>query len=230
MKTFIIRLKENEHSCKMAKDCFNQAIQFGVNDIQNFDAINGFDSDAYYAKYKIKPKTKLKKGRKGVIGCFLSHYTLWLKCISDNVPYLILEHDGYLIRPLPKNILDNFDDVLKLDRLDPFSDQYNSILEKEKNEPITYSKYYNKQAKNPAKIGTGNYFRGAWSYIIKPQACKKLVTHIRENGHVTADQQIGDLIVDTKTTIPTIARLHPFYAVGSNIKTASLTGNEDLLL
>jgi len=225
MKTFIIRLQENDHSCQMAADCLNQAQKFGIKNVEYFDAINGFDSDIYYEKYNIKPRTKLKKGRKGVIGCFMSHYTLWLNCVRDNVPYLILEHDGYFIRPLPKGVLDNFDDVLKLDRLDPFSNLYNSILEDEKSLSIGYAKYHNKQAKNPAKIGTGNYFRGAWSYIIKPSACKKLIKHIRDHGHVTADQQIGNLIVDTKTTIPTVARLHPFYSIGNNIKSESLTGN-----
>lgn len=225
MKTFIIRLKENEHSCQMAADCYQQAMNNNIKDVEYFDAINGFNSDPYYEKYNIKPKSKLKKGRKGVIGCFLSHYTLWTNCIRDNVPYLILEHDGYFIRPMPNDILNKFDDVLKLDRLDPFSNLYNSMLDKELTDEIRYEKYFNKQAKNPAKVGTGNYFRGAWSYIIKPNACKKLITHIRENGHVTADQQIGDLIVDTKVTIPTIARLHPFYSIGNNIKAESLTGN-----
>ena len=79
-------------------------------------------------RLKITPKYKFKKGRAGVFGCFLSHYYLWKQCVEDNVPYLILEHDGYFLRPLPKDILEKFEDVLKLDGLDPYSKQYDSFF------------------------------------------------------------------------------------------------------
>ena len=65
----------------------------------------------------------------------------------------------------------------------------------------------------------------AYAYIIKPSAATKLIRHIRQDGHVPADQQIGDWIVDTRTTVPSLARLHPHYAVGANIKQDSLTRN-----
>jgi GR25 family glycosyltransferase involved in LPS biosynthesis len=148
-----------------------------------------------------------------------------LECLQTNTPLVILEHDGYMLKPLPNNILDTFEDVLKLDRLDPYSKSYNKVLEQESDLPFTIEKYINLENKNPNKIGTGNYFKGAYAYIIKPAGAKKLIDHINKNGHVPADQQIGDWVVDTRTTIPSVARLHPFYAIGSNIKTASLTKN-----
>jgi GR25 family glycosyltransferase involved in LPS biosynthesis len=224
MKTRIIRLEENEHSCEMAKDCYDQAVLHGLSP-SYFKAINGNDAAYHYEKTGVTPKRKMKKGRLGVIGCFFSHYYLWLECIQTNMPFVILEHDGYILKPLPSNILDTFDDVLKLDRCDPFSSSYNDILDEEKDIPITIEKYINLENKNPIKIGTGNYFKGAYAYIIKPSGATKLITHIGENGHVPADQQIGDWIVDTRTTVPSLARLHPFYAIGSNIKSASLTRN-----
>jgi GR25 family glycosyltransferase involved in LPS biosynthesis len=224
MKTRIIRLEENEHSCEMAKDCYDQAVLHGLSP-SYFKAINGNDAQLHYQRTGVTPKRKMKKGRLGVIGCFFSHYYLWLECIQTNMPFIILEHDGYILKPLPSNILDTFDDVLKLDRCDPFSSSYNDILDEEKDIPITIEKYINLENKNPIKIGTGNYFKGAYAYIIKPSGATKLITHIGENGHVPADQQIGDWIVDTRTTVPSLARLHPFYAIGSNIKQSSLTRN-----
>lgn len=224
MKTRIIRLEGNEHSCQMAQDCFNQAVLHGLQP-EFYKAINGNDVIRHYQATGIRLKRKMKKGRLGVLGCFFSHYYLWQECMVSGMPTLILEHDGYMLKPLPKNILDTFEDVLKLDRCDPYSGSYNKLLEEESTLNLSIEKYTNLQNKNPVKIGTGNYFKGAYAYIIKPAGAIKIIKHIRQNGHVPADQQIGDWIVDTRTTIPSLARLHPHYAIGSNIKKDSLTRN-----
>jgi len=224
MKCYIIRLEGNAHSCQMAQECYDQAILHGLSP-SYFNAINGNDAAFHYENTGVTPKRKMKKGRPGVLGCFFSHYYLWQECIKTNTPFIILEHDGYVLKPLPDNILDTFEDILKLDRYDPYSKNYNQNIDFEKEEPMRIEKYVNLTPKNPVKIGTGNYFKGAYAYIIKPAGATKLIKHIRQNGHVPADQQIGDWIVDTRTTVPSLARLHPHYAIGSNIKKDSLTRN-----
>ena len=226
MKTYIIRLKGNAISEKYAAECVEQAAKFGI-DVSYFDAVNGLEYQKHLEELKIFPRYKFKKGRAGVFGCFLSHYYLWNKCIEDDVAYLILEHDGYFIRPLPDNILDQFADVLKLDNLDPYSKSYKQIIEEEQNNDIQISKYHNSQAKFLNKNQTGNYMRGAYGYIIKPHAAKKIVEWIHKNGFVPADQQIGNELVDIQVVTPTIVRLHPAYH--NKIGELSLTGNPDLL-
>lgn len=232
-RAFIIRLKDNKHSCKMAQECVEQAKKFNV-DVEYFDAINGNDAEFHYKQTGVpRPKKNLKKGKAGVLGCFFSHYYLWQECWLQNRPYLILEHDGFIIQTIPNNICDQFSDVLKLDNCDPYSKNYNKIIDQEKNTDLRIEKYRNNLTKAEFKIGTGNYFRGAYSYILKPSGAKKLLDFIHKNengkGHRPADQQIGDGILDTAVTIPTLARLHPFYAEGANLKTTSLTGNPELL-
>lgn len=226
MKSFIIRLNNNLISEKYAAECVKQAKLFGIN-VEYFDAINGLDYPAHLASLKIVPKYKFKKGRAGVFGCFLSHYYLWKQCAEENIPYLILEHDGYIVRPLPENILDMFDDVLKLDNYDPYSKSYDSIITSQQELDITVQKYHNDKAKFLEKNQTGNYMRGAYGYIIKPHAANKIINWIQMHGFVPADQQIGDAIVDIKVTIPTIVRLHPDYH--NRIGELSLTGNPELL-
>jgi len=226
MKNFIIRLKDNPISEKHADECVAQAKIFGI-DIEYFDAINGLEYPSHLEKLKIFPKYKFKKGRAGVFGCFLSHYYLWKKCMEDDVPYLILEHDGYFVGPLPDDVLDRFNDVLKLDGLDPFSKEYELALENEKNTTLTYKKYHNPTAKFLEKNQTGNYLRGAYGYIIKPHAAKIIVEWIAVNGFVPADNQIGDALVDIQVVSPTIVRLHPAY--NNRIRELSLTSNPDLL-
>ena len=233
-KTHIIRLKGHEHSEKMALECQAQAKKFGI-DAQMFDGIYGTEAEMHYSITGVpRPKKNLKKGRSGVLGCFFSHYYLWKECWLQNKPFLILEHDGYIIRDIPNDIIDKFEDVLKLDPCDPFGSSYNSEIEDGlKKDTINIKKYINPTPKNPEKIKTGNYFKGAYAYMLKPTGAKKLLDFIHQNksgiGHRTADQQIGDAVLNTWTTTPTVARLHPFYSEGNNLKTASLTGNPELL-
>lgn len=227
MKSFIIRLKNNTISETHANDCVEQAGKFGV-EVEYYDAVNGNDYRQHLDRLKINPRYKFKKGRVGVFGCFLSHYYLWRNCANENVPYLILEHDGYFVKPLPSNVLDRFEDVLKLDNHDPYSKSYDFVFDDEKNiNDIKISKYYNSQAKFLEKNQTGNYLRGAYGYIIKPHAAQRLIDWINDNGFVPADQQIGDAIVDIKVTVPTIVRLHPNYF--RNVGKLSLTGNPNLI-
>ena len=226
MKFKIIRLKGNAISEKHADECVEQAKKFGI-EIDYFDAINGLEYPKHLEELKIVPRYKFKKGRAGVYGCFLSHYYLWQQCVKNNLPFCILEHDGYFIKPLPDDILDQFSDVLKLDNLDPFSKSYNDLLTEQDNQETRIEKYYNNQAKFIDKNGTGNYMRGAYGYIIKPHAAAKLIQWIGKNGFVPADNQLGDAIFNIDVVIPTIARLHPAYH--NRIGELSLTGNPELL-
>jgi GR25 family glycosyltransferase involved in LPS biosynthesis len=233
MKSYIIRLKHNAISEKYADLGVGQARKFGI-DVEYFDGVNGLEYQQHVAQLGIEPRYKFKKGRAGVFGCFLSHYYLWQQCAAGHQPFLILEHDGYFVRPLPEHILDTFTDVLKLDGLDPYSKHYDTTIADQLNQPVVVNKYHNPQAKTVNhgsdfvdKIGTGNYIRGAYSYIIKPHAAQRLIDWIKQNGFVPADQQIGDAVVDIRVTVPTIARLHPDYH--NRIKEMSLTGNPDLL-
>lgn len=226
MKFKIIRLKRNEISEKHARECIEQAKTFGI-DVEYYNAINGLEYQKHLDKLGLKPKYKFKKGRAGVYGCFLSHYYLWRECAESNEPYLILEHDGYFIKPLPSDVLDHFTDVLKLDGLDPYSKHYQTNLENEKDLPLEYKKYYNPSAKFLHKNETGNYMKGAYGYIIKPHAARRIIDWIAVNGFVPADQQIGDALVDIQVIVPSILRLHPSYF--NKIGELSLTGNPELL-
>jgi glycosyl transferase family 25 len=209
----------------MAEDCYWQANKFNI-DAEFFNAVNGNEADKHYSSLNIKKAGKFKKDRPGVAGCFFSHYYLWKQCIEEDIPFIILEHDGYFIRNLPKNIFNTFDEVLKLDRLDPYESSYNSQLDNETNLDITVEPYINTSPKQKTRVGLDtNYFKGAYSYIIKPVAAKKLIDYISEHGHVPADQQINNAIINLETVVPTIARLHPFYSIGDNIKKESLTRN-----
>lgn len=229
LKTFIIRLSTSEISRKLSEDCFFQSINLGY-DAEYFEGINSKDAEQHYVASKvIKPKKPIKKGRPGVIGCFFSHFYLWKKCIELNEPICILEHDGFLLKEFREEWIEKFDDICKLDNLDPYDKQYQQrILENTKENNFSVIPYVNSLAKASP---TGNYFRGAYAYVIKPQGAKKLVDYVLQNetGHVAADQQIGDKILFLTCINPSIARLHEFYSIDDNIIKFSHTKNDQLL-
>jgi len=226
MRTKIIVLQNNDLSQTVAQDCIEQARKFGIH-AEVFDAINGFDAAAHLELLNINPLGKFKKGRVGIVGCLLSHYYLWLDCIKDNVPYLVLEHDGYFIKPLPDNILDSFDDVIKLDSGNPYKDSYEQWLTQHENDsPSTWTiGEYEGSGGGIGQAHAGWYTIGAYAYIIKPHAAEKLVNWVKANGFLPTDWLIGTKIVNITHYRPTIARLHPLYATDGNIKKLSTTMN-----
>jgi glycosyl transferase family 25 len=225
MKAKIITLKNNELSERVAKDCIEQAAKFGIS-VEIFDAINGLDYEQHLEKLNVRPLKKFKKGKPGVYGCFLSHYYLWKECAESNEPYLVLEHDGFLIKPLPDNILDQFEDVLKLESENPYSPEYENRLELIKDHDLTYNIV---EPYRDMNNGAGWYSVGAYAYIIKPHAAKKLITWIDENGFLPADQQLGSYAVILHECKPSLARLHHFYIKDGNIKAMSTTMKTELL-
>ena len=230
MRTKIITLKNNRLSEQVAKDCIEQAKKFGIT-AEVFDAINGFDAAEHLECLNIKPLRKFKKSRVGIVGCLLSHYYLWLDCIKHNVPYLVLEHDGYFIRPLPDNILDLFDDVIKLDSGNPYSDCYESWLTTHSNDAASiWTIRDGEHGGGKRETAAGWNTLGAYAYIIKPHAAVKLIDWVKANGFLPTDWLIGTKIVSVSHHCPTIARLHPLYAKDGNIKKMSTTMNLEKML
>jgi GR25 family glycosyltransferase involved in LPS biosynthesis len=221
MKTRIIYLAENHHSTRIAHECQQQAAKFGLT-AELFAGCNGEQAQRLFDQDGIKkfPK-KLKHDTAGVRGCSASHYQLWKQCIADNEPYLVLEQDAWMIRPLP-DCLNQFEHVLKLDDKDPYSVNYDSQVNQcNQQSVVDYNLDWGYKLK---KAPYGGYFRGAWAYIIKPAAAKIFVQCFQECGWVPADKQFGEQLVKLQTTSCTVFRIHPEYT-SENIEQLSLTRN-----
>jgi len=204
MKAKIITLKNNKLSERIAKESIEQAALMNI-DVDYFEAINGFHSKTHCINLGLQQVGKM---RPGVIGCALSHIYLWKQCIEDNEPYIILEHDGYFIEPLPDNFLDLFENVLKLDNCNPYSELYEQEIEKRSTNKL---EIINLPEDDNMVDGAGQYSRGAYAYIIKPHAAERMIKHISINGFLKADHQLGNAVCKIETVNKTIARLHPYY-------------------
>lgn len=117
MKHFIIILKNNKDSETYGKNCIDSAKKYNWS-VEVFNAVNGYEhalSNYGLIHSAISKKCRSSLNRPGVVGCFLSHYTLWLKCIELDEPIGIFEHDVIFQKERPEFIL--FDEILRLDKL-----------------------------------------------------------------------------------------------------------------
>lgn len=219
MKAFVIYLPESEHSVTLANDSLVAAKNHGL-DAELFEGVNGFKSQSKFQEYGItKFLNSTIETSAGNQGCFLSHFELWKKCVELNEAIVILEHDGIFIRKLDERVLTQFQDILNLDPYDQSHTEYTLKIYESMSQPIHIA--------TPAfrkQTFTGSYIIGAYGYIIKPHAAKKLIEYAINKGILATDKFIGTDIVDLKVTSVPVVRLHEFYRY-NNIKKNSSTKN-----
>jgi GR25 family glycosyltransferase involved in LPS biosynthesis len=215
MRAFAIVLKEAELAQTISNEAVAAAAQHGIT-VEIYDAVLGYNSQPLFAKYGLdKFLNYTMIDYPGHQGCFLSHYELWMKCVELDEPIIILEHDGIFVRPLPEDVLDHFDEVLRLDCFDWFSptNTYNAQVAASLTEPVGY---YRREP-DFTWHSSGGYYVGAFGYIVKPQAAKKLIDHAQQRGVVCTEVHLGLAIVDVVSTTATVVRMHPHY-IGQDVK------------
>jgi hypothetical protein len=171
-KTFVIAIKGHSVSENQLQDCLISAEKFNWN-IEVFWGVNGRAiTDKTWSDEGIFPRLdKPTMHRVGVQGCFLSHWTLWKKCVELNEPIIVLEHDAViqaLWQPLEIN-----DSIIKLHR------------------------YY--KQKNPKyDEDTGLWSASGHAYCLLPKHATILVEFVKHKGAFEVDRIIGDKVIPFK--------------------------------
>jgi len=120
-----------------------------------------------------------------VIGCFLSHYYLWRRCLAARRPILVLEHDAVFSQPVPEvphNGLLNIGRPSWMSGLE--TDWYE--LEPEGVRPYCFTQ-----------------FRGAFAYLLTPERADHLIDLAKTQGIWPVDEFIN------RRTSPFIEMLKP---------------------
>ena len=152
--------------------------QHNLTNFEFVPAVDGKTMEFTYDIYKLFKNNDFG-GRKGFIGCAMSHYNLWKKLASSDENYYIIfeddifdfnenvsvyiketinqmnQHDGMEIVYLGYSIFPNFDN--KQEKIDG---RDFSII------PLLYNQYM------------GGFF----GYVISKQGAKKMLTYIEKNG------------------------------------------------
>lgn len=214
----------DEHSVKKGLECIEQAKKFNI-DVEIFKAIDGANAQNVFDKFGFTHVLKSagaidKLKRNGVKGCLASHLLLLEKCLNDNEPYLILEHDAFFLRSIPDDILSKFESVLHLDAFDHLSTDYYKKLKYTKKNEINYIDYLQIRPKDVLKFRalTGKegikhtYFYGAHAYIIKPNCVRQIFDYLKCYGLVPADWMFNNFVFpDLKGVTASIVCIHKIY-------------------
>lgn len=210
--SFIITMQGVSISETLAQECLESTQKFDIHP-KIFPAIHGKQISLEWHKHQLKEfqfNKRIKKLNDGAIGCTISHLNLWKKCIELQTPILILEHDAVMIRSIPRNILNKFEDICNLDWLSRITTNYDVEvthdrgqgvnLFKEKRPPYSGLELYNK-----------SHIKGAHSYIIKPQGAQKLIDWLWAHGVLSADVVINSVACKLSYSDTSYFRINPKY-------------------
>lgn len=105
-KAYIIRVKGNEKSERLARRCADSCGQVGM-PYQFWDAYDGLSGElkppAHHGQVMNLIKVTDHYLTRGELACALSHISLWAKCVEQDKPLVILEHDAVMVQPYLKH-------------------------------------------------------------------------------------------------------------------------------
>jgi GR25 family glycosyltransferase involved in LPS biosynthesis len=119
MKAFVIYLPSIKYSIEVSDRCVKSAANHGIT-LEKIEGVSKEIAESVMNAHKLTwtwadnntkelicSKTNLKHfpyrttDFRSKIGCSMSHFLLWKKCVELNETILILEHDAVFLRPLP---------------------------------------------------------------------------------------------------------------------------------
>ena len=163
MKIYIISLKRSyERRQKIMEHMASHGVEFNF-----FDAVDGQLGHPLFSDYDYKKCLWFTSGKmptKGEMGCYASHYMLWVKCLEKNEPFIILEDECIILETFKKHFGDISELVFKYDFI-RLQDAIRGQLH-----PVENGEGYS------VSLMEDN-FGGAVGYAISPLAAAKLIKH-----------------------------------------------------
>jgi GR25 family glycosyltransferase involved in LPS biosynthesis len=196
MKAYAIVINGNQVSQNGYKNLVKSS--FDVNNdfqITRFDAVTSSNVVNLMVELDVKwswphtgseldQKTGIKKvgyGGKDPLrrkACGMSHYVLWKRCVEDDEPILVFEHDAIFIEKLDvKNLLESKYQIIGLNN--PYGatrlpNKFDEVVKRSKEEIL--------EAPQIDKPQIAQGIAGNSAYIIKPTGAQKLLDLVKEHG------------------------------------------------
>jgi glycosyl transferase family 25 len=109
-RAYIIRIPGHEVSERKANEAAKSCASIGM-PYQFWDAYNGLEDPiqppAHHSQVMNLIKVTDHYLTRGEVACALSHISLWAKCIEDDKPLVILEHDAVMVQPYRQHAVYN---------------------------------------------------------------------------------------------------------------------------
>lgn len=101
-KAYIIRVNGHERSEALAKQCADSCEKVQM-PYQYWDAYDGLSGEitapAHHSQFMDLIKVTDHYMTRGEVACALSHISLWVKCVEQDQPLVVLEHDAVMVQP-----------------------------------------------------------------------------------------------------------------------------------
>ena len=188
-KTYLIVLEKHPPSEQLAAECLISAKKFNW-DVEVFPAVNGNTiTEQTWLDYglKISGHRPADLKYKGTQGCFLSHWTLWNRCVDLNTPVVILEQDAIIEGYYPT--IPETNGIIKL------HPAYNV-------EEDTIS---------------GTWTSSTHAYYIEPKTAKHVIEFVKNNGWMAVDVLLGSNVVDIYHTNPVLVNRQNKFSTTINL-------------
>lgn len=217
MNTYIIYNSGNSLSVRLHKDAVASCTNVGLVPTL-VDGVTSSTAMPYLNNKKLYINSLEHGMSNGTLACFCSHHMIWELAAKNEVPTLILEHDGIVVRD-PRPLLPDIHDVCHLDAFLPFNS----------NIPDSSSEYfteYNAKVSSVDTPGVCNYpsnrfysdkninkscFRGAYGYIITKQGATKILEFVNAHGAFPADKCLCSAAALLQRSCATYVRLHSIF-------------------
>lgn len=174
-KAYIIKIKGHENSEIMAKRCSDSCDKVGM-PYEYWDAYDGTGDQIILPEHHniIMDMIKITNHHltKPEICCCLSHISLWAKCILQDQPLVILEHDAVMVAPYIRHEIFN-------------SIAYLGCLEQANGWAMHFTPPHGTDGPN------NHFILRTHAYAIDPHVAKNMMSHVIKYGiHESADKLI----------------------------------------
>ena len=166
-KAHIIRVKGNENSEQRAQRCSDSCDLVGM-PWEYWDAYNGISDELAVPDHHggVMGMVKVTDHylTRGELACALSHISLWQKCVLEDQPLVVLEHDSVMIQPYTNHAV------------------FNSICFLGSNEQVNQGWAVMPTPPHASEGPNYHFLCRAHAYAIDPAVAKNLVAHVLKYG------------------------------------------------
>ena len=156
MKHYVITIKDNPESVRVAQRCIDSGKKHGL-DIEMFDAVtphNGLTKIMRNNGIDIQNFEEVYSRLHNCAAAFMSHFSLWKKSVELQQEVTIFEHDAFIMAPLPTTI------------------SYRGCISF--GEP-SYGRWQEPLGLGVNPLTSKQYFPGAHAYRVKPHIAQLLI-------------------------------------------------------
>lgn len=166
-KAYIIRVDGHAGSEAKAKRCADSCDEVGQL-WEYWDAYNGLAESIINPQHHGQFMSLLKVTdhylTRGEVACALSHISLWVKCVEQDKPLVVLEHDSVMVQPYTNHAV------------------FNSICYLGSNEQVNQGWGVMPTPPHASEGPNYHFICRAHAYAIDPAIAKNLLAHVLKFG------------------------------------------------